>query len=375
MNVRALSLMLKPASSECNLACGYCFYHSLCASRSAPSHGFMSERTFELILSKAVRFASGAPIALSFQGGEPLLRGKEFFLNAARAVSEYRKKGNKISVGVQTNGTLIDEEWCDIFAKNGWLVGLSLDGDEEANAFRIDKRGESTFDKVIAAARLMQRKKVEFNILTVLTAPVAQRVGEIYDFFKKNGFRYLQFIPCLKPFRFDERGRVDGAPDYSPAEACGRRYSLTSEEYGRFLEEAFARYYDDYMSGDYVSVRQFDNFVRLAHFGSAEQCGMNGHCTHQFVIEGDGEVYPCDFYCLDEYSLGNIGSGDFAAFAAHPKAQAFIKESMILSEKCKACKYFALCRNGCKRERLDVDKCSAYKKFFERNLDKLLKMK
>ena len=172
--MRALSLMLKPASSECNLACGYCFYHSLCASRSAPSHGFMSERTFERILSKAVRFASGAPIALSFQGGEPLLRGKEFFLRAASAISGYRKKGIEISVGIQTNGTLIDEEWCDIFAKNGWLVGLSLDGDEEANAFRVDKNGNATFSKVIAAARLMQRKNVEFNVLSVLTAPVAQ---------------------------------------------------------------------------------------------------------------------------------------------------------------------------------------------------------
>lgn len=372
--MRALSLMLKPASSECNLACGYCFYHSLCASRSAPSHGFMSERTFEHILSKAVRFASGAPIALSFQGGEPLLRGKEFFLRAASAISGYRKKGIEISVGIQTNGTLIDEEWCDIFAKNGWLVGLSLDGDEEANAFRVDKNGNATFSKVIAAARLMQRKNVEFNVLSVLTAPVAQRAGEIYDFFKKNGFRYLQFIPCLKPFRFDERGRIDSDPDYSSAEADGRRYTLSSEEYFRFLVEVFARYYDDYMAGDYVSVRQFDNFVRLAHFESAEQCGMNGHCTHQFVIEGDGEVYPCDFYCLDEYSLGNVKSGDFATFAAHPKAQAFIKESMILPVKCKACEFFALCRNGCKRERLDVDKCAAYKKFFAINLVKLIKM-
>ena len=187
--MRALSLMLKPASSECNLACGYCFYHSLCASRSAPSHGFMSERTFELILSKAVRFASGAPIALSFQGGEPLLRGKEFFLRAASAISGYRKKGIEISVGIQTNGTLIDEEWCDIFRSNGWLAGLSLDGDEEANAFRIDKRGESTFDKVIAAARLMQRKNVEFNVL--------RERGRYTIFSKRTAFVICSSFPAL----------------------------------------------------------------------------------------------------------------------------------------------------------------------------------
>ena len=372
-----MSLMLKPASSECNLDCKYCFYHSLCASRSAPSHGSMSERTLETTLAKAFAFTEGAPLSLSFQGGEPLLRGKEFFIHTARILAKYRERGGKVSVGIQTNGTLIDEEWCDIFAGNGWLVGLSLDGDERANAFRTDKRGESTFEKVFAAARLMQSKKAEFNILTVLTAPVAQRAGEIYDFFKKNGFRYLQFIPCLKPFRFDERGGIDRTCDYSPALADGMRYSLSAEDYSRFLEEVFSRYYADYMSGEYVSVRQFDNFVRLAHFGSAEQCGMNGHCSHQFVIEGDGEVYPCDFYCLDEYSLGNVNTenANFSTFAANPKAAAFIKESMILPEKCRSCKYFALCRNGCKRERLDVDKCSAYKKFFSENLDKLVKMR
>ena len=153
-------------------------------------------------------------------------------------------------------------------------------------------------------------------------------------------------------------------PDYSPLYADGKQYTLSAEGYAHFLIEGFARYYADYRSGNYISVRQFDNFIRLARFEPAEQCGMNGYCTRQFVIEGDGEVYPCDFYCLDEYSLGNIYANGFEEMGRSPKALAFIKESLTLPEKCKHCDYFALCRNGCKRERYDIDKCNAYLRFF-----------
>ena len=373
--MKPLSLMLKPASSECNLACKYCFYHSLCATRSAPSHGLMSEATLEETVEKALKFTGRAPLSLAFQGGEPLLRGKDFFRYFAELSAFYVKKGAKINVGIQTNGTLIDEEWCDMFVGNGWLVGLSLDGDRAANAYRVDKNGEEIFDRVVAAARIMSEKKAQFNILTVLTDRVAVRAGEIYDYFKASGFRYLQFIPCLKPFRFTEERKISDIPEYSPYDGCGESCSLSSSGYARFLNECFARYYADYLRGDYVSVRLFDNFVRLARFMPAEQCGMNGHCTRQFVIEGDGEVYPCDFYCMDEYSLGNIRSADFYALTENPKAAAFIRESMVISDDCTKCKYFALCFNGCKRERLDVDKCKAYKEFFSKNSDKLVRMK
>ena len=370
--MKPLSLMLKPASSECNLNCKYCFYHSLCASRSAPSHGFMSESTLETVLKKAFEYTGGAPLSLSFQGGEPLLRGKDFFRRLSELLSE--RRGGRVFVDIQTNGTLIDEEWCDIFKSNGWLVGLSLDGDGEANAFRVDKEGKPTFAKVFAAAKLMREKGVDFNILSVLTEPSARRIEEIYDFFRENSFGYLQFIPCLKPFRFDN-GVLQTEPDYSPLYADGRQYTLSAEAYSLFLEKCFARYYADFTNGNYVSIRQFDNFVRLARLQSAEQCGMNGYCTRQFVVESDGEVYPCDFYCLDEYSLGNVLSDGFEEMGTSAKALNSIKESTILPEKCKKCKYFALCRNGCKRERQDIDKCEAYRNFFEKNISKLQKIR
>ena len=141
------------------------------------------------------------------------------------------------------------------------------------------------------------------------------------------------------------------------------------------LKRLFSLYVRDHIDGRNVSIRLFDNFVRLANSQKAEMCGMNGYCTPQFAIEADGEVYPCDLYCTDDYSLGNIFETDFFALDNNPKAKAFIKESMELSDKCKDCTYYRLCRNGCKRERVSIDKCTAYKNFFPYALPHMKRMK
>ena len=358
-----VSLMIKPASSNCNLRCEYCFYHDVAESRTTPSRGVMRLELLEDIIKKAVAFTKGEQIMISFQGGEPLLAGKDFFYAFLEMLPRLNVYNSPVSIGIQTNGTLIDEEWCDIFLKGNFLVGLSLDGTEKTNSLRIDANGNPTFDSIYNSAKLLQRKGVEFNILTVLTKPIAENIEEIYAFYKENAFKHLQFIPCLKPLN-NEQKPLDVNVDFF----------LTAEDYFAFLVKAFALYSKDYREGNYTSIRQFDNFVLLAHFERAEQCGMNGHCTHQYVIEGDGEVYPCDFYCTDKYSLGYIQDTDFFALEKHPTAVNFIKESLVVLDKCHHCKYFLLCRNGCKRERIDIDKCSAYKKFFPLAIPELKKM-
>ena len=372
-----VSLMIKPASSNCNLRCKYCFYHDLASCREMPSHGMMTLSTLEDILKKAFEFADGSMVMISFQGGEPLLAGKDFFRGFASMLPRLNTKRSAVHVGVQTNGTLIDEEWCDIFLKNRYLVGLSLDGDAVTNVLRIDAKGEDTFDRVYSAAKMLQAKKVDFNILTVITKPVVDNISRVYSFFRKNKFKHLQFIPCLKPLgmpkadtpeSFYENG--DEAENMMNAED----FHINAEDYEIFLKKAFSLYTRDYIDGRYTSIRLFDNFVRLAHSQRAEQCGMNGHCTHQYVIEADGEVYPCDFYCTDEYSLGNILDTDFAKLERSPKAIKFIEESLGIEEKCKECNYYRLCKNGCKRERIDLDKCTAYKNFFPYALPHLKRM-
>lgn len=344
-----ISIMIKPASSTCNMRCKYCFYNDVAKNRETPSHGAMSLQTAETVVKKAFAYADGNPVWFNFQGGEPLLAGKTFFRATLNLISRANIKNSPVFLGIQTNGTLIDDEWCEIFKTNDFLVGLSLDGDETANVNRVDKDGNPTFQKVVAAAKLLQKHNVNFNILTVLTKDVAMRIGKIYPFFTSQGFKRLQFIPCLKPLS----GEVEN-PDFY----------LDEKSYALFLLSAFALYQKDMANGYYTSIRQFDNFVRLAHFERAEQCGMNGHCTHQFVIESDGSVYPCDFYCTDEYLLGNISDNDFFTLEHTNKAVEFIKESLVVDETCKSCEYYMLCKGGCKRERRDVEKCKAYKTFF-----------
>lgn len=361
-----ISIMLKPASSNCNLRCKYCFYNSLSSSRELPSHGMMSEATLREVLKKAFAFAGNDRVMLSFQGGEPLLAGKEFFRRLHELIRELNVRRCPVSIGIQTNGTLIDEEWCAIFKRGGYLVGLSLDGDKLANQKRLDANGNETFDRVLNSAKMLQKYGVSFNILIVLTKQVAERIVPIYRFFARQGFKHLQFIPMLKPLRLDENGKPISTTTYpEPFPSEDENYSMSGEDYAEFLKSAFSLYLKDFIDGKYTSIRQFDNLVRLAHFEVPEQCGMQGHCCHQFVIEGDGEVYPCDFYCIDSYDMGNIHDTDFYELSKHPIAVEFIKESLVVEEKCKECNYYLMCRNGCKRERIDLDKCEANKRFFD----------
>ena len=340
-----LSVMLKPASGNCNLRCTYCFYHSLSGMRESYSKGLMSEALLEDIVSKALAFTGEDRLYLSFQGGEPLLRGKEFFKRAGELVSSHKNT----ALVIQTNGTLIDDEWCEIFKKYNYLLGLSLDGAEADNACRVRADGSPAYPDIMRGVDYLKKHGVPFNILTVLSRAVVKDIANVYAFYKSQGFKFMQFIPCLKPLG----GQPYDASSYP-----------TEKEYAVFLKKLFSLYLADIKAGDYTSIRQFDNFVRLARGEVAEQCGMNGFCSHQFVIEADGTVYPCDFYCLDEYDMGNISDSDFAALSHHPIAVKFIKESLQVDAKCKKCAYFKMCAGGCKRERLDVAKCNAYKEFF-----------
>ncbi len=334
----------------------------------------MSEDTLKNVLKKAFEFAGKDRVMLSFQGGEPLLAGKTFFLKLHEYIRELNVNRAPVSIGIQTNGTLIDEEWCGIFRRGGYLVGLSLDGDKIANENRIDANGEPTFERVLKAGKLLQKNKVDFNVLIVLTKRVARRIEPIYNFFKKQGFKHLQFIPMLKPLRVLPDGKVDESQNFSPFPSESENFCLSQDDYAYFLKACFNLYLKDFVGGNYVSIRQFDNYARLSRGEFAEQCGQNGHCNHQFVIEGDGKVYPCDFYCLDRYEMGNVNDTNFFELAKHPIAVEFIKESLQVEDKCKQCEYYHLCANGCRRERIDIDKCGAMKEFFKFALPHLKRM-
>lgn len=355
----SISVMIKPASSACNLKCEYCFYSSVSDSRNESFKGMMSRETAENVILKAYEFAKDGNVFFTFQGGEPLLRGIDFFKWFFDKENELNKNNLKISNCVQTNATLLNDEWCEFFKENHVLVGVSLDGDEELNSYRKYPDGQNAFHDIVNGIELLKKYNVTFNILSVLTSRLAQNVRKSYRFFKSLDVHYLQYIPCLKPF---------GAEDDA--------YSMTVDDYEQYLTSCYKIYFNDNMRGNLMSIRQFDNYALLASNKSAEQCGMNGPCATQFVVEGDGSVYPCDFYCTDEWLLGNINESSFKELFNTTKSVEFLKESFKMREECKRCDYFTLCRGGgCKRNRENANYCKAYKSFFKNSMDMILKMR
>lgn len=347
-----LSIMIKPASSKCNLQCKYCFYNSVAVNRDCADFGIMNAVTTQNIVKNALEFACGGSIYFAFQGGEPLIAGLAFFENFVSSVNLFNTRNSQIVYAVQTNGTLINDKWAQFFATNRFLVGLSLDGDRNANKFRTDSMLNYSFTAVFEKIELLKSFSVDFNILIVATSYTATHTASVYQFFVDNGCKHLQFIPCLRPFKDTHEKDND--------------MFMTPEQYATFLITLFNLYVKDYVRGNYVSVRQLDNFVALYLGKKVELCGASGHCSHQFVFEGNGNVYPCDFYCNDSWLLGNINDMTIGTIAHSEKANAFIKESFDrMPTKCLECKYFNVCRGGgCKRQRLSSNYCNAYLTFF-----------
>lgn len=362
-----ISLLIKPASSNCSLRCKYCFYHSVAENRTIQSYGIMSIDTLESIVKKSLLFADEM-CTFAFQGGEPTIVGIDFFKKLIDFVKLYNKKNVVVNYALQTNGILINDQWAEFLAQNNFLVGISLDGPKDIhNSHRIDAKNDGTFNKVMRAIELLNKFKVEYNILYVATAISARYANKIYSFFKKNNFRYIQFMPCLDPLN-EKRGEYP--------------YSLKPLDFEKFLKITFDRWYEDYMKGDYVSVRYFDNLISLILGLRPEACNMNGKCQCQCVIEADGGVYPCDFYAIDKWKLGNINDKDIEDILSCESAKAFIKTSLPLASECKECKWYSLCRGGCRRERDNFEEgsidlnyyCSAYQEFFDYAYTRLVKV-
>lgn len=351
-----LHLLIKPASGLCNMRCRYCFYADETQNREVASYGIMTTETLEQVVAKALEAASGE-CTLAFQGGEPTLAGLPFFQAVVDTVKKYNRKKLGIHYAIQTNGYVMDDEWAGFFAKHHFLVGLSLDGNKETHdQLRPDADGKGTYRAVMHAAQLLERHRVEYNILTVVTAQTAKNIGSIYGFYKKSGFRYQQYIPCLDPL-----GEVRGQ----------HPYSLTPQGYEYFLKTLFDRWYQDIVRGEFAYNRYFENLVGMLLGYPPESCGMQGSCTRQLVVEADGGVYPCDFYVLDEYRLGSLTTDSFAELEAKRDALGFIRQSAVVEPACKECRWYPLCRGGCRRDRDQMDGtlgqsyyCSAYKAFF-----------
>lgn len=348
--------LIKPASSECNLRCDYCFYHSLAKSRNIRSYGMMRLDTAEAIVSCALSFASDS-CSFAFQGGEPTLVGLDFFKAFVDLEKRFRRPGVRVFNAIQTNGTLLNREWAEFLAEHKFLVGISLDGEKAVHdSYRKDTKGAGTYLRVLESILLLDECGVDFNVLTVVNNRNVRHAQRLYNFFRNNRIRYVQFIPCLEP--------LEGAIwEYAPDPI----------EYGRFLITMFKLWRRGLDSSFPISIRTFDNLVQMAAGYSAESCELKGHCSNQFVIESDGSVYPCDFYVFDRWCLGNIRTSTIEELAENPLAIEFVNTSIAKNQRCIKCEWFKLCRGGCRRQKEPYDPenpavdrlCEGYRMFFE----------
>jgi uncharacterized protein len=365
--MRNISLLIKPASSACNLRCRYCFYADEAARRSRASAGVMSRETAAELIRSACREAEkGGLVSFAFQGGEPTVAGLDFFRFFVKTAREEKPAGVSLAFSMQTNGTLLDGEWASFLRDEGFLVGLSVDGFKEAHdLYRPDAEGKGTWNRVRRSAELLQRHQVEVNALCVVTRQCARSPQKAYETLKRLGFRYLQFIACLDPGD-GERGRMP--------------WSLTPEAYGEFLCRLFDLWYLDWEKGDYHSVRLFDDYVHLLLGDGAGTCATCGRCGCSFVVEADGTVYPCDFFALDEWKAGKIGESGLSGLADGETFRRFLDLGREKPAECAGCRWRTLCNGGCVNDWVsgpDGDRnyyCDSFRKFFAHAEERLLRI-
>lgn len=332
--------MAKPTGAACNLDCAYCFF--LKKDALYPGSRFrMSDEVMESYVRQALE-ANQQTIA--WQGGEPTLMGLDFFRRAVELEKKYLKRGQPIENTFQTNGILLDDEWCEFLRENRFLVGISLDGPRELHdAYRRDKGGNPTCDRVVAAIRRMQAHRVEFNVLCTVNAANGRQPLEVYRFFRDEiGAQFVQFIPIVEK----EEGR--GAGD--EGEKITDR-SVPAEAYGRFLIEIF----DEWVKRDVGStfVTFFDAVLASYVYGRSSLCVLRPTCGDALALEHNGDLYSCDHFVEPSHRLGNILETPLAELAGGERQRAFGQaKSAALPRMCRECPWLFTCHGECPKNRV-----------------------
>ena len=338
----AFHVMAKPTGSRCNLACAYCFF--LKKERLYPGSEFrMSDEVMESYIRQTLEAHRVPQVTIAWQGGEPTLMGLDFFRRSIEIGKKHLNPGVSIENTLQTNGVLIDEEWCKFLHENKFLVGLSLDGPREMhNAYRRDKGGNPVFDKVIQAVRLMQDHKVDFNILCTVNAVNSRHPLEVYRFFRDElGARYIQLIPIVE--RDNEMGDQEGT-------GITER-SVRPEQYGRFLNEIF----DEWVRKDVgtMFVQFFDGVLASYVRGHSTLCILQPVCGEGGALEHNGDLYSCDHFVEPRHFLGNIQKTPLIDLVSSEKQISFGRaKSETLPRYCRECKFLFTCHGECPKNRV-----------------------
>ena len=348
------SLLVKPASAACNLDCEYCFY----LDRETDPYAGAADRIMSLdtleTLVDGFLFYSFPHSGFAFQGGEPTLAGLKFYETLVRLQQRHGRNGQTVGNSIQTNGILLNKDWCDLFRGYSFLIGLSLDGPEEIHdRYRVNKAGHPTAARVIEAVSLLRSAKVEFNVLCAVSQANVSKAGEVFRFFRKLGIEYVQFIP-LAEFH----------PDGSPMP-----FTVSADEYGHFLCEMYNLWWPERRQ---MGVRFFENVAEALAGRVPGTCTLHESCDSYAVVEYNGDVYPCDFFVEKQWKLGNIEIDSWPEIARRQRRMAFAAKKATPHAACSVCEYQSLCRGGCPSSRRsrrgrfeDLDWfCNSYKQVF-----------
>ncbi|MCX7787535.1 MAG: anaerobic sulfatase maturase [Spirochaetes bacterium] len=329
------SLLIKPAGADCNLSCAYCFYLEKSSLYPASPRHRMSNTVLERLISSYM--ATKQPVyAFGWQGGEPTLMGLDFFRHVIRLQKEYGPPGARVSNGLQTNGTLMTDEMAAFFTEYRFLLGVSLDGPAEIhNQFRTRLDGMGSHREVMRGIRMLRRQRTEFNVLTLVTQANVRRGKEVYRYLKEEGFFYHQYIPCVE---YDQKG--EPLP-----------WSIRGEEWGQFLLDIFDTWYPNDTRA--ISVRHFDAVIEALVSGTATLCSMGPSCSSYFVVEHNGDIYPCDFFVEPSLKLGNIlEMWDWEHIITSPRYRGFGTQKSQTHLACLDCPYLNLCYGDCLKHRI-----------------------
>ena len=340
--MKHINVMIKPASSLCDIRCSYCFYADVAASRKESHMGLMSrDSAAALVKNVFSELLAGDHITFAFQGGEPGLAGLDFFEFFVDEVKKAAALKVRVHYAFQTNGLMVDEDWCRFFVRNNFLVGLSLDGDAALhNRNRLDSKGKATHRRVMEAKKLFDRYGVEYNILCVLTSESSRRAQRIWDFILREKIRHIQFIPCLEPLY--GQGQQPDNFEVSPA-------ALTSEKFYNFYSALFPLWRKEAEKGNVIVIRLFEDLAALMLTRQPVTCGLSGRCSPQLIVEADGSVYPCDFYVLDEYRVSDLTKHSLREAFDAVVASGFLGNALQTPAHCADCAYKGWCGGGCKR--------------------------
>lgn len=351
---KPLYVMLKPAGAHCNLACKYCYYLEKNKLYPTAQRHLMSDEMLEQFTREYIEAQTMNQVLFTWHGGEPLLRSIDFYRKALSLQQKYAG-GRRIDNVIQTNGTLLTDEWCEFFAQNHWLVGISIDGPQPYHDhYRLTAAGKPSWKKVMQGIKLLKKHGVEWNAMAVVNAYNANHPLEFYRFFKENGCQFLQFTPIVERLTRHEDGRTLASladkDEISLSEA-----SVAPEQWGYFLCAIF----DEWVRKDVgkIFVEIFDCTLANWMGISPGICAYSKECGHAGVMEHNGDVYSCDHFVFPEYKLGNIRDHSLIDMLYGEQQQEFSRlKHSSLPRQCKECDMEFACHGECPKNRFMKDK-------------------